>query len=194
MVKASKTNEQVKAGNEGGIDNDLLKKLVDVKGQLYSVFGQVVLALSAVPRYRHQSLADLAHLVMDPLVHDRIAIASAKNEDAKLEALAPSAVAIWATVSAEVDAKIVEQVKADVFPVRLKQTDWNSGDIVWLLDVIAPSKNLATNVLSNFNKIAKQDQVKIHPLVDRLVDAQTLKGMMNKVDKGGEATEGQTIN
>lgn len=69
-----------------------------------------------------------------------------------------------------------------------------SGNIVWLLDVIAPSKDLATKVLSNFNKIAKQDQVKIHPLVGRLADAETLKGVMTNVDKAGEVGEAQTFN
>ncbi|ATN32504.1 toxin-activating lysine-acyltransferase RzcC [Rhizobium sp. ACO-34A] len=191
MAKASRTDEQVNTGAEAA-DADVLSKLVEVKGQVYSIFGQAVLALSAVPRYRSQSLADLAHLVMEPLVNDRIAIASAKNnENTKLAALAPSAVAIWASVSAEVDAKIVEQVKAGVFPVRLKPTEWNSGDTVWLLDVIAPTKELATSVLSNFNKVAKQDQIKVHPIVGRQVDAEILKKLTNKPDTSDSKIESE---
>ena len=46
-------------------------------------------------------------------------------------------VAIWASVSAEVDAEIRQQIQAGVFPVRLKAEAWNSGKINWLIDVIA---------------------------------------------------------
>ena len=89
---------------------------------------------------------------------------------------------MWASVSAEVDAKIAEQTKAGVFPIRLKPDDWTSGEIVWLLDVIAPSREMATTVLANFNRVAKQDAVKIHPLVARLVDAEVLQKLVRKVD------------
>ena len=50
-----------------------------------------------------------------------------------------SGIAIWASVSEEVDAKIREQIRAGTFPVRLQSGDWNSGNINWLLDVIAPT-------------------------------------------------------
>ncbi|MGV2069054.1 toxin-activating lysine-acyltransferase [Agrobacterium sp. 22-226-1] len=144
----------------------MIRKLLQVKGQIFSIFGQVVFALSSVPRYRSQNLSDLSHLVIDPLSHDRIVIASKKEDDgAEQTTLAPNAIAIWASVSADVDAKIVEQVKAGVFPVRLKPTDWNSGQIIWLLDVIAPTRELATSVLSNFHTVAKQSQIKVHPVL-----------------------------
>ncbi|MFB9910357.1 toxin-activating lysine-acyltransferase [Rhizobium paknamense] len=65
------------------------------------------------------------------------------------------ALATWATVSDELEAKIREQIKAAVFPVRLKSADWRSGDKVWLLDVIAPSRELATMVLKSLNHVAK---------------------------------------
>jgi hypothetical protein len=60
------------------------------------------------------------------------------------------------------------------FPVRLKPEDWKSGDIVWLLDVIAPMRELATMVLTNFHQVAKQDKIKIHPMVAHLVDPEVL--------------------
>ena len=42
--------------------------------------------------------------------------------------------AIWASVSEEVDAKAARQIKAGIFPVRLKPKDWQSGSVNWLLD------------------------------------------------------------
>jgi hemolysin-activating ACP:hemolysin acyltransferase len=117
------------------------------------------MAMAALPRYRHQSLADLHHLVLEPLVRDRIAIATPKAPDgAEGEIGALAGIAVWASVSDEVDAKIREQIKAQAFPIRLKPEEWASGDTVWLLDVIAPSQKLATAVLANFRQVAQGPQ------------------------------------
>lgn len=124
-----------------------------------------------LPRYRHLTLADLMPIVLDPLMRDRIAIAHSRTEgkpDGDDQTVA--GIAIWATVSAAVDAKITEQVRAGVFPVRLTTEDWASGDIVWLMDVIASDRQQATRVLGNFKQLSKERPVKIHPMVARLID------------------------
>ena|SRR5581483_10301703 len=87
--------------------------------------------------------------------------------------------------SEAVDAKIREQIQARVFPVRLKAEDWNSGETVWLLDVIAPSQKVATAVLANFKQVVKDKPIRIHPLVGQLVDPAVLEKM--KVRPVGEA-------
>jgi hypothetical protein len=53
--------------------------------------------------------------------------------------------------------------------------DWTSGDINWLLDVIAPSAKLTSSVLANFGKVVKGGNLRLHPLIARLVDEDTLK-------------------
>ena len=75
-----------------------------------------------------------------------------------------------------VDAKIMEQVKAGLFPVRLAGEDWASGT-VWLLDIIAGDRKAATAVLANFRQVSGERAVKIDPLVARLVDAEILETM-----------------
>ncbi|MBO9112084.1 toxin-activating lysine-acyltransferase [Agrobacterium sp. S2/73] len=194
MTVFFKDESQQKATSDA-INDDVIQKLSQAKGQIFSVFGQVVFGLSSVPRYRSQSLADLGHLVIDPISHDRIVIVSKKMEDGAEQAvLAPNAIAIWASVSADVDAKIVEQIKAGVFPVRLKPADWNSGEIVWLLDVIAPTRELATSVLSNFNTIAKQNQIKVHPIIGRLVDSDVLRSLIATPDDKNTLPADQPVN
>jgi len=89
-----------------------------------------------LPRYRNQSLADVMHLVVEPLTRATASPSPKVGGEGKLEETA--GIAIWASVSDEVDAKIREQIQARVFPVRLKAEDWNSGDTHWLLDVIRP--------------------------------------------------------
>lgn len=87
---------------------------------------------------------------------------------------------LWASVSVDTDVKIREQIEAGSFPVRLKAEEWNNGDIVWLLDVIAPTQKMATAVLANFNKIAKREDIHIHPIVSRLVDPDVLNKLASR--------------
>lgn len=132
---------------------------------------------SGVRRQRleqHQSIGDLMHLVIEPMLRDRIAIAKSGGEG-KIEETA--GIAIWASVSDEIDAKIREQIQARTFPIRLKADDWASGDTHWLLDVIAPSQKIATAVLANFKQVVKDKPVRIHPIVGQLVDPAALERM-----------------
>lgn len=164
------------AANQPALDPALLERIKQIRSRVHETFGKVVLALLAVPRYRHLSISDLQHLVLEPLIHDRIAVAQPAKEDGpQAEALA--GVAIWASVSEDVDAKIREQIKAGIFPLRLKADDWASGNINWLIDVIAPNKRLTTSVIANFRQVVKEGDLRIHPLVARLVDPEALKKM-----------------
>ena len=180
-TRKEKPTDMEQAASEN--QTDALSRLRLARTMLHATVGQVVLAMSAVPRYRHQTLTDLSHLVIDPLVRDRVAIANAGQDGDPKTALAPAAVAIWATVSPEVEEKIKEQIKAKVFPVRMKPDDWNSGSIVWLIDVIAPSRELATAVLVNFQQVAKADSIKIHPFIRDLVDPEVLNKLSSKADQ-----------
>lgn len=142
--------------------------------RLQASIGEVVLSMMNLPRYRHQTLADVMHLVIAPLTRDRIAIAKTGGEHALEETVG---IAIWASVSEEVDASIREQIKARVFPIRLKDGDWNSGDINWLFDVIAPSPKIATAVLANFKQVIKDQPIRVHPVVAELVNPDVLEKM-----------------
>lgn len=173
-------------------DPEVVEKISAIRTKVHETFGKVALAMMAVPRYRHQSVADLNHILLEPLIRDRIAIASATpKEGAGAEML--SGIAIWASVSEEVDAKIREQTKAGVFPIRLKPEDWTSGSINWLLDVIAPNQRLTTAVIANFRQVIKEGDMRIHPIVSRLVDPEALQKMGAAPIKATEAgSEGAT--
>ncbi|MFG5117773.1 toxin-activating lysine-acyltransferase [Methylorubrum sp. POS3] len=105
--------------------------------------------------------------MIEPLTRDGIALARTGGEG-RLEETA--GIAIWASVSGAVDAKIREQIQARVFPIRLKPEDWTSGETAWLLDVIAPSPWVATAVLKNFRQVVQCHPVRVHPVVAQLVD------------------------
>ncbi len=130
---------------------------------------------SAAPRGEGESEGQ-TNPALEPRARER---ANSANEG--LEQLA--GIAFWASVSDAVDAKIKEQIKAGAFPIRLKPDEWASGDMIWLIDVIAPSQKLATAVLANFAKVLPKKegetggQVRIHPIVARQIDPELLKKM-----------------
>ena len=133
-----------------------------------------------------------------PLLRNRIAIATApKKEGAPETSLSAPlmGIAMWASVSEEVDANIREQVKAGIFPIKIKPEDWTSGEIIWLLDVIAPSKEIGANVIANFNQVLKQQklgentgQIRLHPVIKRLVGDEALSKLRARpMASSGEA-------
>lgn len=146
-------------------------KLADIRARIETSVGQIVLMLMHAPRYRHHSLADLQHLVIEPLLRDRIAIAFGKADEADTSPNpVPVGIAIWASVDEATSGKIQEQIRAGGFPVRLTDEEWASGETLWLLDVIAVNQKAATAVLLNFSSIAGERSVHIHPVVARSVD------------------------
>lgn len=158
------------------LDPEIAKKIAAVRSQVRESFGKIVMAMMMLPRYRNQTIADLQHLVLEPLIRDRVAIAyPGGSEDDALADI--SGLAIWASVSEEVDARMREQIKAGSFPLRLKSEDWTSGDINWLIDVIAPDAKTTARVIANFKQVVKEGNLRLHPLITRLVDEETLKKM-----------------
>lgn len=166
----------VDAARPPQLNPEVVAKIAEVRAHVREAFGKTVMSMMMLPRYRNQTLGDLQHLVLEPLIRDRIAIAYPGGDD-KTVATDIAGLAIWASVSDEVDARIREQIKAGTYPIRLKPEDWNSGDTNWLLDVIAPDQRAAANVIANFKQVVKQGSLRLHPMITRLVDAETLKKM-----------------
>jgi cytolysin-activating lysine-acyltransferase len=187
-----------------GLDPAVAQQIATMRSHIREGFGKVAMAMMLLPRYRNQTLGDLQHLLLEPLLRDRVAIAypGATNDDSLADI---AGVAIWASVSDDVDMRIREQIRAGVFPVRLKAEDWTSGSINWLLDVIAPDATATARVIANFKQVVKQGSLRLHPIITRLVDADTLEKMgaakMGAVDDGGSKAvgsmtvpEGATVN
>jgi hemolysin-activating ACP:hemolysin acyltransferase len=149
------------AGEQPQLDPQMVERIMALRSRMHAVFAQVTMAMMSTPRYRHHTLAELQHLVLEPMIRDRIAVATPPHKEGEPEPL-PAGIAIWAKVSEEVDKKIREQIKAGAFPVRLKAEEWDSGDIAWLLDVIAPTKEQATAVVKNFGQVVKDGKLFVH--------------------------------
>lgn len=89
-------------------------------------FMQIITVLMRSSQYRHHTLGDLEWLVIPPLMSGQFSVA-------QKGASTPVAVALWASVSAEVDRRLSETLH---LPIRLRPDEWRSGDILWLVDVV----------------------------------------------------------
>ena len=174
MSEKNKNGAGDVASNSQDIDPEIVRKIGALRAQVRESFGKIVMAMMGLPRYRHQSLADLQHLVLDPLIRDRVAIAYPSGKD-QSPLTDISGLAIWASVSEEVDAKLRDQIKGGAWPIRLQADDWVSGEINWLIDVIAPDQKTTVSVLGNFKQVVKDGELRLHPIIARLVDKETLE-------------------
>lgn len=173
------------------IPPEVFEKLMAVRTKAHEVFGRIVVSIMNVPRYRHLSVSDLQHVILEPLIHDRIMFAQPKAANGKPDENAAFGTAIWASVSEEVDAKIKEQIKAGVFPVRLQPNDWASGKINWLLDVITPNEAITEGVLGNFLVMKKDEERHVHPAIVRNLKPETLKKLGLTPVAASEQTAGR---
>ena len=89
-----------------------------------ALVGQVGWLMMSSPAHRHLFLGDLEWLVLPPILLRQMRL---WRRDGR-----PVAYASWAEVSEEVEKRILAGV------VRLAPPDWNSGDRLWLIDVVAP--------------------------------------------------------
>ncbi len=72
------------------------------------------------------------------------------------------------------DGQIAKQGPADqVFAIRLKPDEWTSAKINWLLDVIALDQKTTVQVIANFQQVKKDGELRLHPIITRLVDKET---------------------
>jgi cytolysin-activating lysine-acyltransferase len=97
-----------------------------------------VTLLSFSPVYKHMSLADLEWLVIPALATNQVTTVRGKLKDQNGLTI-PLGVALWAHVSEQVDKKLEAQQQANM-PFRLAPHEWKSGEIPWLLAVLAPKE------------------------------------------------------
>jgi cytolysin-activating lysine-acyltransferase len=69
------------------------------------------------------------------------------------------------------------QIRTGSFRVRLKPVDWQSGEINWLLDVIAPDRKATGQVIANFRQVVREGDLRIHPQVAGLVEPEMMERM-----------------
>lgn len=119
-------------------------------------FAQTVTLLMHSPHYKHYTLSDLEWLVLPPLLGGQFSVAEAKLKDSGVPV--PVAVALWASVSADVDKRLTQNVGQ---PMRLRPDEWRSGDILWLFDAVGDARIVPALLKQLGDTVFKGREVKV---------------------------------
>jgi hemolysin-activating ACP:hemolysin acyltransferase len=108
-------------------------------------FARIVAVLMRDPNFRNIRLTDLEWLVLPPILSGQWRVAQARAEQPAANAgatpsgaapegnmLVPVAVALWASVSLEIDRRLSENFDK---PMLLRPNEWATGNILWLIAV-----------------------------------------------------------
>jgi len=120
-------------------------------------FTQAVGVLMRSAHYKQYTLGDLEWLVIPPLLAGQFRIGEAKPDNQQGPSL-PVAVVLWASVSPEVDKRLMEAKNASP---QLKPEEWKSGDILWLVHAAGETRFVRFVVDQLMKTTFKGRQVKI---------------------------------
>jgi hemolysin-activating ACP:hemolysin acyltransferase len=97
-------------------------------------FGGAVALFTRSPAHRHYTLADLEWCLVPALMLNQFMMVEAKLPDGQA---VPIGLVLWARVSAEIDARLSA---APRYPIRLHTNEWQSGDVIWIIDAVGVPK------------------------------------------------------
>ncbi|MCP4932669.1 MAG: toxin-activating lysine-acyltransferase [bacterium] len=123
-------------------------------------FGEIVSILMRSDSHRHFSLCDLEWLVIPPVLTQQFALAEVRKGENGTTV--PVGVALWASVSSEVDQKLSANMSG---PLRLRPDEWKSGETLWLINATGPAQ-IVEQLIANLHKTV----FKGRPLKVRAID------------------------
>jgi hemolysin-activating ACP:hemolysin acyltransferase len=112
--------------------DEQIKSLANQELMMSAAFARMVSVLMRSPTHKHLALTDLEWFIVRPLIPGQITIIDAKVGAIPLSI--PAAVLLWAQVSTEIDERLSNNLAVTI---RLCPDEWRSGDIPWIIDVIA---------------------------------------------------------
>lgn len=153
---------------EPPLDAEEAKKRAAVSKHLLLSFGEIVSVLMRSPQFRGMPLQEVEALVVPAVMSGQFLVAEAQSKSKGF--VTPVAIALWATVSAEVDARLGQDLEK---PFRLAPNEWRSGDIAWLITIAGDGR-----IISPMLKQLQETTLKGKPLKMRV------KGKDGKVTVG----------
>jgi hemolysin-activating ACP:hemolysin acyltransferase len=134
-----------------------------------ATFGEIVALLSFSPVFKHLSLMDLEWLLIPALATNQVTVVRGKLKDQN-SLMVPMGLALWAHVSEDVDKKLEAQQQANI-PFRLAPQDWKSGEVPWLLAVLAPKEVAQALVKKLEDSVFKNKMYKRYALTSGRADS-----------------------
>lgn len=153
---------------EPPLDAEEAKKRAAVSKHLLLSFGEIVSVLMRSPQFRGMPLQEVEALVVPAVMSGQFLVAEAQSKSKGF--VTPVAIALWATVSPEVDVRLGQDLEK---PFRLAPNEWRSGDIAWLITIAGDGR-----IISPMLKQLQETTLKGKPLKMRV------KGKDGKVTVG----------
>lgn len=122
-----------------------------------AAFGEIMSLLMQSRRHRNVPLSSVSQKMVPAFITQQYVLAKAAP-DADNAPPAPVGFAFWASVSDEVDRRLVEELDK---PIALKAEEWKGGDNIWLLDMVAPAKVGPTIIREIQEKVGKDKPIKM---------------------------------
>lgn len=129
------------------------------KSQFAQLFAQAVAVLMRDQTYRNMPLKDLEFLLVPAVASGQCVIAHAKVGE-KGPSI-PVALALWASVSPEVEKILGENLDK---PLQLKPNQWKSGDQTWLITLAGEPKVMGGFMKQLLEKDLKGKRVKMRTI------------------------------
>lgn len=117
-------------------------------------FTRIISILMRSPHYRQYTIADLEWLVAPAILTGQSAVMEARVNGKQM----PVAVAMWASVSEDVDQRLSSNLST---PLKLQPDEWRSGDILWLVDAVGDRTAVARLLKDVQASVFKQRQAKM---------------------------------
>ncbi len=95
-----------------------------------NVLGEIVWLMARSVNHRYFFISDMEWMVMQPIALGQYRLFYSENH--------PVGVALWASVNEDVEKRLKKGIN------KLSPQDWNSGDRLWLIDLISPFGNVET--------------------------------------------------
>ena len=127
MPRSSLPNEQEEVAASADIAS--ASSPTSTVRQVDVTLGQIVTILMRSPQHRERPLSDLEWLVLPAVLSGQCRVARAQQSGIAV----PVGVALWASVSTAVDQRLSDLS----VPWRLQPDEWRSGDIAWLVELVA---------------------------------------------------------
>lgn len=122
-----------------------------------AVFGEIMSVMLQSPRHSKVTLGTLARQMVPAFMSDQYVLARAQADNVELPPT-PVGVAFWASVSDAVDQRLTADLDT---PIEIKPDEWKSGDIIWLLDIVAAPQVSSALVKSIREKVGPDKTIKV---------------------------------
>ncbi len=149
MTIEGQNMDQAAPGDLVNEPTDEQKRAVLEKRLHAAAFAEIVSVMMRSPAHKEMPLKNLEGHVVPPFLTKQFSIARAKSKEGHFP-IFPVGVALWASVSDEVDQRLSENPDG---PIQLKPNEWKSGDNLWIIDIVARPE-VGVKILGDLKKTA----------------------------------------